>query len=467
MKRFEGKIALVTGASTGIGLETIQRLLAEGGVVYAAHRRKADGLDLGGAQSVRLDVTSEADWRTVIETVMSEAGRLDVAPLISHRFPIAQAESAYELIEENREPYLGILLRHPDVDSEHLARRIQVKPTRLEGRIGVGCLGSGNFARAVLLPVIQQIRPFHLVSLCSAGGLSAQHSGVKLGFDSVTTDAAEVLGDPSVHVVFITTRHDQHAGQVVAALRAGKHVFVEKPLCLTTEDLGEIEAALLGPGLPESNGRGGPHLMVGFNRRFSPAARAVREFFAQVADPMTVLLRFNAGAIPASHWTQDASIGGGRILGEACHAIDLATYLTGSLPVRVYAESVGGANAPVITDDQCVITLRHANGSVSSVAYLAGGDKAFPKERIEVFGGGRVAVIDDFHQVTTCVGGTTRTKRGRQDKGHRAEVAAFADALTRATPSPISWEELRTVTLASILAVQSLREGMPLSIPGC
>jgi predicted dehydrogenase len=178
-----------------------------------------------------------------------------------------------------------------------------------------------------------------------------------------------------------------------------------------------------------------------------------------------VSIRFNAGAVPPEHWTQDDESAGGRIVGEACHAIDLATHLTGSLPVRVYAESVGGANAPQVTDDQCFITLRHANGSVSSIAYLAGGDRAFPKERIEVFGGGRIAVIDDFRQVTTCSNGKTKSAGSwGQDKGHRAEIEAFVAALSRGGTAPITWAELRAVSHAAILAVRSIREGVPFEI---
>ncbi len=169
--------------------------------------------------------------------------------------------------------------------------------------------------------------------------------------------------------------------------------------------------------------------------------------------------------IPADHWTQDDEIGGGRIIGEACHAVDFVTWLTGSLPVRVFAESVGGPAAPEITDDQCFITLRHANGSVSNIAYLSGGDKACPKERIEVFGGGRTAVLEDFRQLTSWSGGKKSVEKGQQDKGHAAEIRAFADAVTGGAESPVSWAELRSVTLASILAVQSLREGIPFSIP--
>jgi predicted dehydrogenase len=244
---------------------------------------------------------------------------------------------------------------------------------------------------------------------------------------------------------------------VLKAIQAGKHVFVEKPLCLTVEELQQIEEALAKAGAAA------PLVMVGFNRRFSSAARQVKDLFKDISDPLTISVRFNAGAIPADHWTQDDAEGGGRIIGEACHGIDLATYLAGSPPVRVFAESVGTAEASdtrEVTDDQCFITVRHANGSVSNVAYLSGGDKAFQKERVEVFGGGRIAVIDDFRSVTTCVRGKTkRYKLGSQDKGHQAEIDAFSRCVSEGGAAPISWAELRNVSLASILAVRSLREG--------
>ncbi|HYE99749.1 MAG TPA: Gfo/Idh/MocA family oxidoreductase, partial [Planctomycetota bacterium] len=312
-------------------------------------------------------------------------------------------------------------------------------------------------ARAVLFPALRKAGGFRARILCAAGGLSAAHQAEKQDFEVAATDEAQVYADPDVKAVFILTRHDLHAGQVLKALKAGKHVFVEKPLALREEEISEIEKAL-----EASSGL----LLVGFNRRFSPAARAARAFFDGLRVPLTVAVRFNAGAVPADHWVQSDEAGGGRLVGEACHGIDLATYLAGAPPVRVFAESVGGPDAPAVTDDQCFITLRHANGAVSSVAYLAGGDRAIAKERVEVFGGGRAAVIDDFREVTTAAGGRTKTRKGwSQDKGHRAEVEAFARAVAEGGPSPIPWEELRAVSLASILAVRSLREGVPFDVP--
>jgi predicted dehydrogenase len=400
--------------------------------------------------------TEQRNMQAVLD--LMAGGTLNVEPLISHRFAIDRAEDAYQLIQDGKEPYLGILLEYPDAERRSSVRRIELRAPHTEGTIGFGCLGAGNFARTLLLPALARVGKFRPVVLCSAGGVSAAHTGDKFGFETATTDEAEVFRDPKVQAVFILTRHDQHARQVAECLRAGKHVFTEKPLCLTAEELEEIECTLAETAVP-------PLLMVGFNRRFSPAAAAVRDFFGDWRGPRTVSVRFNAGALPAEHWTQCEAVGGGRLIGEACHGIDLATALAGSPPVRVFAESVGGPDAPAVSDDQCFITLRHANGSVSSVAYLAGGDRSCPKERVEVFGGGRVAVIDDFRTVHTWQGGRARRLHGwRQEKGHREELQAFASALTSGGPAPISWDELRAVTLASILAVQSLREGVPFEV---
>ena len=346
---------------------------------------------------------------------------------------------------------------HPAKNNGSGHGRWRASPT---GRVNFGCLGVGNFARMVLLPAIGKSQVLHPSVICSAKGLSAAHTGRKFGFDAATADEDDVFRDPAVHAVFIVTRHDQHARQTIKALRAGKHVFVEKPLALAIDEIAQIEEALADASQPR------PLLMVGFNRRFSPIAVEVKQFFAAVESPLTITVRFNAGDVPADHWTQDETCGGGRIMGEACHAIDLAAFLAGSPPIRVFAESIGGPHSPAITDDQCFIMLRHANGSISSIAYLAGGDKGFAKERVEVLGGGRMVIIDDFRDLITCADGKVRRKRHwRQDKGHRTEIAAFAKALAEGGPSPIGWEDLRAVSLASILAVRSIREGTPLDIP--
>ena len=401
--------------------------------------------------------TEQRNLQAVLDTM--SAGRLDVAPLITHRFPIDRAEAAYALLDQDKEPYLGILLEYPQ-EARRPAPALPMRAAPKRGRVGVGCLGAGNFARMVLLPAAQKEPALELASICSGAGVSASHVAGKLGFRTVAASEAEVLADPAVDVVFVLTRHDQHGTQVLEALRAGKHVFVEKPLALTVDEVLAIEAAL-----GTAPGERRPVLLVGFNRRFSPAAATARGFFSGVREPLSVSIRMNVGDIPADHWTQDEATGGGRLIGEACHAIDLATFLVGAPPVRVFAESVGGPSAPKITDDRCFLTLRHENGAISSIGYLAGGDKGFPKERVEILGGGRIAVIDDFKSVTTSVGGKQETHRAlQQDKGHRAEIAELARVLSHGGPAPIPWGDLRAVSLASILAVRSLREGVAFEV---
>jgi predicted dehydrogenase/NADPH:quinone reductase-like Zn-dependent oxidoreductase len=400
--------------------------------------------------------TEERNLQAVLE--LMGRGKLDLRPLISHRFPIHHADAAYELIEKGREPSLGLVLEYPFREEKSWSRAICFGLPKHKERPAVGVLGAGNFARLVLLPALRDCDRLRLSTLCTAGGLSAVTSGQKLGFEKATTDEREIFENPEIDAVLSITRHDLHAGHVIRAIQAGKAIFVEKPLCLTEDELIEIESAL------GDAGETAPLLMVGFNRRFSAAAVEVRRFFANVESPLTVSIRFNAGPLPADHWLQNDEEGGGRIIGEACHAIDLATFLVGAPPVRVFAESVGRSVAAP-ADDQCFMTLRHVNGSISSVAYLAGGDRSFPKERIEVIGGGRNAVIDDFRTITLCRSGRiTRKKLRGQDKGHRAEIAAFAEALIKGAPAPIPWGELRAVTLASLMAVRSLREGVPIDL---
>jgi predicted dehydrogenase/threonine dehydrogenase-like Zn-dependent dehydrogenase len=401
--------------------------------------------------------TEQRNIHAVLELLSQR--KLDVRPLISHRFPIGEAAHAYDLIERGEESFLGILLEYPRQQDATARREIRLAPQSRTGRPAIGVVGAGNFARLVLLPALRDSGRLRLATLCTSGG-AAMASGRKVEFEKATTDEDEVFSDPELDAVVSLTRHDVHARHVVRGLRAGKAVFVEKPLCLTLDELAEIQQIL------DQGGDDAPFVMVGFNHRFSQAAADARRFFADVTTPLTAAFRFNAGPISPIHWTQEDAQGGGRIIDEACHGIDLVTFLVGSPPVRVFAESIGGPHAPSITDDQCFITLRHANGAISSVAYLAGGDEAFPKERAEVIGGGRIAVIDDFGSLTTCCEGrTSRTKYRGQDKGHAAKIEAFARTLDEGGAPPIPWEEIRSVTLASILALHSLRQGIPIDLP--
>jgi predicted dehydrogenase len=390
------------------------------------------------------------------------AGRLPVERLTSHRFPIDRATEAYDVITGARqEPFLGVLLEHPEAPPRP-ARRVALRRAPLceTGDIGVSLIGAGNFARLILMPVLDRVGGIRLRGLCTAKGMSAEHSGRGRGFQFATTDAGEIWGDPGTHAVLIATRHDLHAELVIAALRAGKHVLVEKPLCIRLDELSAIARCV------DELGERCPALMVGYNRRFAPATGRLREMFAGVR-PLSISYRFSAPPIPADHWTQDEDIGGGRIVGEATHAIDACVALTGSTPARVYAESVGGAAGLAITDDRVFITLRHHDGSVSCVSYQSGGDRALPAERIEIFGGGKVAVLDGWDTLELWADGRVARERAGKDRGHHAELEAFFQAC-RDGRWPIPWEHLLGVAEASLLAVRSLREGFPepCSAPG-
>ena len=387
------------------------------------------------------------------------AGKLPVERLTTHRFAIDRAPEAYDLIATGDRPHFGILLEYPD-DDRTPVRRTNFSARAVNGGVpGLSLIGAGNFAKLVMIPSLERAGGFRWRGLCTAKGLSAEHTGSRKGFAFATTDLEEVLSDPETTAVLIATRHDDHARSVVRALMAGKHVFVEKPLCITPDELADIEDCLA------TLGDAAPILMVGFNRRFAPAMARVREHFRSVG-PLSISYRFAAGPIPPEHWTQDPEVGGGRIIGEACHAIDTCVAIAGSAPVRVYAESVSQLGDARTTDDRVFISMRHANGSISSVSYQAGGDKAFPAERIEVFGGGRAATIQQWREIELWSRGRREKVNGGRDKGHRAEFAAFLRAVRDGGSWPIPWAELRGSTWASLMAVCSLREGRPVDALG-
>lgn len=403
--------------------------------------------------------TAQRNMEAVLDVIAQ--GRLPVEKLTTHRFPVERAADAYDLITKSTEPYLGVLLTYPPA-GEVRRRRMQLRAPKVEtdGELGVSVVGAGNFARLVLLPALARLgaKDVKLRGLCSARGLNAQQSGQKLGFEYAATDLDEVLADASTQAVFLVTRHDQHAEQIIACLRAGKHVFVEKPLCIREEELETIRATV------DELGDDCPMIMVGFNRRFAKGTEVLKSHFAGVS-PVSASFRFVAGELPAGTWPQDEDVGGGRIVGEACHAIDTVTALVGSPPVRVYAESTGSTGGVETTDDRVFITLRHANGAVSNVSYQAGGDKGGPRERIELFGGGRTATMNDWGDAELWRSGKREKASGGHDKGHASELRAFFQAMRAGSDWPISWEDLDGVAWASLAAVRSLREGAPQDRP--
>ncbi|WP_240125146.1 bi-domain-containing oxidoreductase [Thermomonas alba] len=393
--------------------------------------------------------TEQRNFEAVLDMLAS--GALTVAPLVSHRFPLEQAEAAYALLSSDA-PSLGIVLDYPRDD----AARLQERTVALASPAGAGVaapgkvafIGAGNYAGRVLIPAFKAAGA-QLQSLASGGGVSAVHFGRKYGFRKASTDWADCVADADVDTVVIATRHDAHARQVLAALRAGKHVFCEKPLCLTQEELDTIEA--------EARARPGQRLMVGFNRRFAPQVVKIRQLLAPVAEPKSFVMTVNAGAIPADHWTQDKAVGGGRIVGEGCHFIDLLRHLAGAPIVQQHAVALGPHPALGVRDDKATLTLVFADGSVGTIHYLANGHKGFPKERLEVFCAGRVLQLDNFRVLRGWGwAGFSRMRLWRQDKGQAACARAFMDAVRGHAPAPIPLDEVLEVSRASIEAQLAL-----------
>ncbi len=396
--------------------------------------------------------TEGRNLQAVVDLLAS--GKLNVKPLITHRFPIEQAEAAYDLISgKSQQPFLGVLLTYPHQEKDvHPARRVEFIPQTapVEGLPGLGVLGAGNYATAVFLPIVQKTGGVQKVGIATASGLSARHAAERYGFQFASSAESDVLGNPQVQIVAILTRHQHHARQVIQALQAGQHVFCEKPLAITAEELSAVQELLMQQP---------PHLVtVGFNRRFAPFSQQIAQFLSGRREPLFVQYRVNAGYLPLSHWLHDPQQGGGRIIGEGCHFIDYLTFLVGKPPVRV--RTVGLPDGERYRQDNVCITLSFEDGSVGVVNYLANGDKSFPKERVEVFCGGRVAVLEDFRSLELVRDGKHQkfTARLRQDKGHQALWRAFVQAVQQGGAPPIPYDHLLGVTRTTFAAVESLHQ---------
>jgi predicted dehydrogenase/threonine dehydrogenase-like Zn-dependent dehydrogenase len=381
-------------------------------------------------------------------------GRVNVEPLITHRFKLAESELAYQLITSN-EPYLGVVLQY-DTGRELESRiPLAAKTSAPVASVRLGLIGAGGYAKAMLLPNFKSAGA-EFQSIATASGVTARSVGEQHGFRYCVSRAEEVIDDEETNLIVIATRHDTHASLARKGLERGRHVFVEKPLALNEEELSGVVAAAA-----QSRGQ----LMVGFNRRFSPSAIAAKELFANRTAPLSINYRVNAGRVPPGHWAHDPKEGGGRIIGEVCHFIDLMHFITGSLTTRVYAEAISSSSQDVVNDDSVFITLRFADGSNGSIAYLAEGDRAMAKERIEIFGNGKSFVIDDFRGTTAFQNGReTKTKLRAQDKGQKDEVRAVCDVVREGKPAPIALDDLATTTRATFRILESLRTGLPVTV---
>jgi len=391
--------------------------------------------------------TEQRNFEAILD--MMAEGRIDMKPLISHRFKLDQAAEAYDLISSGNP--LGVLLQYPAKPAEKIERTVTLNaplPAVTASQACVGFIGAGGYASSVLVPAFAATGA-RLKSIASATGVSSVHVGKKNQIEEATTDTDSVLADEAINTLVITTRHNSHAGWVRKGLEAGKHIFVEKPLTLTREELDD-----LGSFYTAMDRR--PLLMVGFNRRYSPLIQPIAQALARKSQPVSMVMTVNAGEIPADHWTQDMDVGGGRIIGEGCHFIDLLRYLANSSIVDVQARAMDSS-----CKDSVSILLSFANGSIGTVNYLANGNKGFPKERLEVFCGGSIAQVDNFRSLKTYGWRELKSQRlWRQDKGQANCTQAFVKAIESGSSSElISFDELLEVANACFDAVSQFRSG--------
>lgn len=451
MSRKRGRIVLVGVTGLNLRRDDFYRKELSFSVSCSYGPGRYDPMYEEGAHDYPLPYVRWTEQRN-LHAVLSlmATGAVDPLPLVTHRFPFAEAERAYDLIT-SPELSLGVLLTYGAPATAPLghARTIALSPDRSQASaFSVGVIGAGNFGTRVLIPELASSGA-RLRVIASRAGVSAAVAARRFGFERVTTDLDEVFRDESVDTVVILTRHDTHAPLVLRALDAGKHVFVEKPLALTESEVESISRAL---------DRSDRILTVGFNRRFAPLAQALQRQLASHAGPAALIVTVNAGALPRDHWTQDPLVGGGRIIGEASHFVDLARFLlrTPIRDVRVVAAQQDGR----VQEDVTHLSLLFANGSTAAVHYLANGSATFPKERIEAFVDGRIYTIDNWRRMRVFGGRGSRGHRfSSMEKGHAQELAAFARAVRTGSAPPIPYDELLDVSRWVIRAARLARDG--------
>jgi predicted dehydrogenase len=404
--------------------------------------------------------TERENMRAFLELQADD--RVRIGPLISHRIPIEKAEQAYSLLHDPQT--FGVVLQYstPSAPEKTLAeqrQRIELKPATLpqNGSVGMSLIGAGAFAQEILLPQLKKMRGVEFRGVVTGTGVSARLVGDRLGFRFCASETEAVWEDSATHSVLIATRNNLHGTLVLRALETGKAVLVEKPLCITEEELD----TLVRSHQQAVSAGSSPLVMVGFNRRFAPTVQAVRGFFGKSGSPLTLHYRVNAGRLPDGSWVSDPLEGGGRILSEYCHFVDLSAYLIGVRIVSVFAQSVGSG------EDDLVVTLTFEDGSLATIGFYSNGDRSYSKERIEVFGAGKVAVIDDFRTGLLVREGRRRRIGGwwsRQQKGHREEIEAFLEAVRKGGTNPVPFEEAVRTTRATFAIRDSLSRGVPVTL---
>ena len=458
-----------------VGLDIPRKLFYEKELEFVVSRAWGPGMYDPDYEAGKVDYplsfvrwTAQRNMAHFLE--MLSDGRVTVDHLITHRFPIDNAVEAYEMILEGKEPVIGVVLTYPQAPD--LTRRIdrhsaaeELHPGRKlsnmskDGMSGVsiGLIGAGLFAKGTLLPALKNVEGVRLRAVATSSGLTAEHIAQKYDLSYYTTDSNEILRDPDIDLVMILTRHGSHASLVAQALRAGKHVFVEKPLAITLDQLNEVITAY-----HETSRNRDVILAVGFNRRFAPTTRFLLEHVGHVSPPMMVNIRVNVGYIPPDAWVHDPEQGGGNIIGEVCHFVDLIQALTQAVPVSVFARAARSESEAVVPEDNVAVTLNMSDGSVGNIVYTTLGNKRYQRERVEVFAGGGVGVIENFKTAIWVQGGR-RKKMGNilsgVDRGHHAEMQALIRSLREDIPFPVPFESYVMTTRVTFAIVESLRTG--------
>jgi polar amino acid transport system substrate-binding protein len=391
--------------------------------------------------------TEKRNMETFLDLLSRKS--IDVKPLITHVFKINEAEKAYDIVlGKTKVPHIGILLRYNANETKrNTLNKVNNSPVNA---INVGFIGAGSFAQSYLIPIVKSWGG-SLDGVVTSKGITSKNVSDKFKFNFCSTDSDDVLKKEDINTVFIATPHSSHAELVVKALRAHKNVFVEKPLAISQEQLKAVIEAKVEFNKP---------LMVGFNRRFAPICETIKRKFQSISEPLVVNIRINAGFISKEHWVQQSEIGGGRIIGEVCHFIDLMQYFTNTEPVKVFAESISIDSSKITSDDNIAIVIKFNNGSVGNLVYLANGDKSMPKEKIEVFGAGNIGVINDFKDGLFYKNGKV-TKLKSTGKGHKEEVYAFLKAVKEGKESPICFRSICLTTIATFKILDSLITGLP------
>lgn len=392
--------------------------------------------------------------------------KINLKPLITHRVAIKDALALYnDMLNDKGGPYIGVVIEYEKEGNFTIEEDQPVDPNislkipeyTLVSRPVIGVIGAGLFGKALLIPALAKVPELKLHTICTSNGINANHVAKKYNFTNITTKYQDVINNQEINSVVILTPHSTHARMVIDALKAGKHIFVEKPLCINEEELKEIYTTYI-------NLEQKPFLMVGYNRRFSVHAKKVKNAILNRKDPVMIHYRVNAGFVPSDHWVHSEEEGGSRIIGEICHFVDLLIYFTGSVPSKIYAEKISGNNRTVINDDNVNITIKFLDGSVGNIFYSASGDKAFSRERVEVYCEGKTFLIQDFKETQSWSGSKDKFSTLNQEMGYKEELKHFSEVVTGKDKSQISFEEIYYSTLTVFKINESLCKGVGIKL---